>query len=153
MREKIAIQPPTRDPVTYARVLLAADLPLLAQSLMIAHAKTFEIEGPTHRLWALGQEASELGLPLAATVVWRSLINSILNQGKSRDYNIGTQLLAELQDLSADIGDYRRGPFPTVASIELLVGDFKELLPATELAQGVQIPRSGGRSKPLGIRE
>lgn len=110
MREEIALNPPARDPVTYARVLLAADLPLLAQSLMIAHAKTFEIEGPTDRLAALGQEATESGLALAATVVWRALINSILSHGKSRDYHLGSQLLAELQDLSADISDYHGLP-------------------------------------------
>lgn len=110
LREEIALKPPACDPVTYARVLLAADLPLLAQSLMIAHAKTLEIEGPTHRLAALGQEATEFGVPLAATVVWRALINSILNHGKSRDYHLGTQMLAELQDLSADISDYRGLP-------------------------------------------
>ncbi len=107
LREQLALEPPApQEAVTRARVLFAAGLPLLAQVCVLANARTFEIEGNTPRLAALGMEAAQLGSPLAATVVWRALLNSMLNDGRSRDYHIGTRLFVELQHLATGITDY-----------------------------------------------
>jgi hypothetical protein len=104
-----------RDVATAAQLLCAAGNWLLAQAILLARAKEFDITLGT-QLEPLAKEAEARGYPLMSVIIWRALLNPILERGASKAYYHAAQYLSELRRLAGTIDDHRG--LPTHAEYE-----------------------------------
>jgi hypothetical protein len=72
----------------------------------IAHLDT----SPTHHLVPLAEGFAESGQPLAATLVYRGLLDILLEKGQPRSYKRGARHIESLRRLAAAINDWRGFP-------------------------------------------
>jgi hypothetical protein len=104
-----------RDVATAAQLLCAAGNWPLAQATLLARAKEFEVSLGT-QLEPLAKEAQVRGYPLMSVIIWRALLNPILERGASKAYYHAAQYLSELRRLAGIIDDHRG--LPTHAEYE-----------------------------------
>ena len=104
-----------RDVATAAQLLCAAGNWPLAQETLLARAKEFDITLGT-QLEPLAKEAQVRGYPLVSVIIWRALLNPILERGASKAYYNAAQYLSELRRLAGTIDDHRG--LPTHAEYE-----------------------------------
>jgi len=80
--------------------------PQLERAAILVVAKAGQWDGQHYG--ALGRAASSLEekFPLAASVLYRALLDDILKRGKSQAYGHGARYLAQLETVSADIEDW-----------------------------------------------
>jgi hypothetical protein len=81
----------------------------------LARAKEFDITLGT-QLEPLAKEAEARRYPLISVIIWRALLNPILEQGASKAYYHAAQYLSELRRLAGTIDDHRG--LPTHAEYE-----------------------------------
>jgi len=104
-----------RDVATAAQLLCAAGNWPLAQAILLARAKEFDIILGT-QLEPLAKEAEARGYPLMSVIIWRALLNPILERGASKAYYHAAQYLSELRRLAGTVDDHRG--LPTHAEYE-----------------------------------
>ena len=97
------------EPTTAAESLLELG-DVAAAAATIVERRT-EVDGGSYsRLVSLAGVFAEQGKPLAATVAYRALLESILDRGQARAYAHGARYLQSLDRLTHSIEDY--GPLP-----------------------------------------
>jgi hypothetical protein len=100
---------------TAAELLFALDEPVLAEQIIIDRSK--ELDGRNYVLLTqLVKAAKANGRLLAAALIWRALIDAILDRGYAKAYGHAARYLLELRALSASIEDY--GGHPTHEAYE-----------------------------------
>ena len=104
-----------RDVATAAQLLCAAGNWPLAQTTLLARVKEFDITLGT-QLEPLAKEAEVRGYPLMSVIIWRALLNPILERGASKAYYHAAQYLSELRRLAGTIDDHQG--LPTHAEYE-----------------------------------
>jgi hypothetical protein len=104
-----------RDVATAAQLLCAAGNWPLAQAILLARAKEFDVTLGT-QLEPLAKEAEARRYPLMSVIIWRALLNPILERGASKAYYHAAQYLSELRRLAGTIDDHRG--LPTHAEYE-----------------------------------
>ncbi|MCW6507868.1 DUF6880 family protein [Lichenifustis flavocetrariae] len=82
-----------------------------AAALVIKHHKAWN--GASYEFLAPAAEALEGSHPVAAAILYRTLLVAILTQGRSNAYGIGARYLAKLDDLGAE---FEAAALPDVAS-------------------------------------
>ena len=101
------------EPITAAESLL--ELGDVAEAAAIIVERRTEVDGGHYsRLVPLAKTLAERGEPLAATVVYRALLESILDRGQARTYAHGARYLQSLDGLTRSVEDY--GPLPPHAA-------------------------------------
>jgi hypothetical protein len=92
-----------------AELLCALKEPTLADKVIIE--RSGELDGRNYGLLtALVKTAEAKGRPLAATLIWRSLLDAILARGYAKAYGHAARYLLELRAVSASIGDFQGHP-------------------------------------------
>jgi hypothetical protein len=100
---------PSPDAASAAELLFALGEPALAEQAIVERCG--ELDGRNYvALTALVNTAKASGLPFAATVLLRNLIDAILARGYIRAYGHAADYLIELRTLSSDIADFRGHP-------------------------------------------
>lgn len=94
---------------TAAELLFALQEPALAEQLIVDRCG--ELDGRNYvLLTALVKTAKATGRILAATLIWRALIDAILTRGHAKAYGHAARYLLEIRTVSASIEDYRGHP-------------------------------------------
>jgi hypothetical protein len=94
---------------TAAELLFALNEPALAENLIVERAS--EIDGGSYGLLtSLVATAKASGRALAATLIWRALLDDILARGYAKAYGHAARYLHELRAIAPDIEDYRGYP-------------------------------------------
>lgn len=94
---------------TAAELLFALDEPALAEQVLIERCG--ELDGRNYvMLTALVKVAKTNGRLLAATLIWRALIDAILTRGYAKAYGHAARYLAELRAVSPIIESYHGHP-------------------------------------------
>jgi hypothetical protein len=94
---------------TAAELLFALDEPALAEKLIVDRAD--ELDGRSYgMLTSLVATAKASGCLLAATLIWRALLDAILARAYAKAYGHAARYLHELRAVASDIGDYRGHP-------------------------------------------
>jgi hypothetical protein len=94
---------------TAAELLFALEEPALAEKLIIERSR--ELDGRNYvLLTALVKTAKANGRLLAAALIWRALLDAILDRGYAKAYGHAAEYLLELRALSAVLEDYRGHP-------------------------------------------
>jgi len=94
---------------TAAELLFALEEPSLAEQVLLE--RSAELDGRNYvLLTALVRTAKAKGQLLAATLIWRALLDAILARGYAKAYGHAARYLAELRAVSASIEDYRGHP-------------------------------------------
>lgn len=91
---------------TAAELLFALEEPARAEQLIVE--RSGELDGRNYvMLTALVKTAKANARLLAATLIWRALIDAILTRGYAKAYGHAARYLVELRAVSASIEDYR----------------------------------------------
>lgn len=91
---------------TAAELLFALEEPALAEQVIIERSR--ELDGRNYvMLTALVKTAKANNRLLAATLIWRALIDAILARGYAKAYGHAARYLAQLRAISGSIEDYR----------------------------------------------
>jgi hypothetical protein len=99
----------SQDVASGAELLFALEEPGLADRVIIERCG--ELDGRDYgRLTALVKIAKANGCLLAATLIWRSLLDAILARGYAKAYGHAARYLLELRAVSGSIQDYRGHP-------------------------------------------
>ncbi len=94
---------------TAAELLFALEQPALAEQLIIERSR--ELDGRNYvLLTALVKTAKAHGRLLAAALIWRALLDAILDRGYAKAYGHAAHYLLELRALSTVLDDYRGHP-------------------------------------------
>jgi hypothetical protein len=94
---------------TAAELLFALEEPALAEQLIVERSR--ELDGRNYVLLTeLVKEAKANGRLLAATLIWRALLDAILARGYAKAYGHAAHYLLELRTLSTMLDDYRGHP-------------------------------------------
>ena len=98
-----------------AELLFALEEPLLAEQLIIDRAR--ELDGRNYvLLTSLALTAKVNKRWLAATMLWRALLDAILKRGYAKAYDHAAQYLRELRGAASEIEDFRG--YPTHSNYE-----------------------------------
>lgn len=103
-----------RDVATATELLLATGAARQAQVLLLARAKELDHAGAS-QLEPMAK-STEDDYPLMATILWRALLNPILDRGASKAYRHAADYLSALRRLAERVEDYRG--LPTHAEYE-----------------------------------
>jgi hypothetical protein len=94
---------------TAAELLFALDEPALAEQLIIDRAA--ELDGRSYELLtSLVEAAKAKGRLVAATLVWRALLDAIRARAYAKAYGHAARYLQGLRAVAPDIRDYRGHP-------------------------------------------
>jgi hypothetical protein len=94
---------------TAAELLFALEEPLLAEQLIIDHAS--ELDGRNYvLLTSLVEAATANRRWLAATIIWRALLDAILTRGYAKAYAHAARYLRELRATAPQIEDFHGHP-------------------------------------------
>lgn len=94
---------------TAAELLFALEEPLLAEELIIERAS--ELDGRNYvLLTSLVETARASGRWLAATIIWRALLDAILARGYAKAYGHGARYLRELRAIASEIENFHGHP-------------------------------------------
>jgi hypothetical protein len=94
---------------TAAELLFALEEPCLAEELIIDRAN--ELDGRNYvLLTSLAEAARASGCWLAATIIWRALLDAILARGYAKAYGHGARYLRELRAIASEIEDFHGYP-------------------------------------------
>jgi hypothetical protein len=94
---------------TAAELLFALDEPALAAKLIVD--RVAELDGRSYGLLtSLVETAKANGRLLAATLIWRALLDAILARAYAKAYGHAARYLRALRAVASDIGDYRGHP-------------------------------------------
>lgn len=80
--------------------------PHLDRAAKLVVAKAGQWDGQHYGALGCAAAALEEKFPLAASVLYRALLDAILKRGKSQAYSHGARYLAQLERLSAEIADW-----------------------------------------------
>jgi hypothetical protein len=98
-----------RHVATAAELLFVLEEPAFAEQLIIE--RSGELDGRNYVLLTeLVRSAKASGRFLAATLIWRALIDAVLSRGYAKAYGHAARYLFELRAVSVSIDDYRGYP-------------------------------------------